>query len=313
VSCTVVDYEGSARVEGACVAAIGVFDGVHRGHQALVGDACARARALGVQCVAVTFDRDPDRYLDPDNAAPQLLTLDEKTRYLCEAGADVVLVISFGREVAELTPERFVSEVLLDALEVREVHVGHDFRFGHKAAGTVDTLRELGDADGFTVVDHALVEVAGAPVTSTRIRAAIAEGDVALAAELIGRFARIHGPVVHGRGDGRTLGWPTANVAPQPHAAVPAPGVYAGIARFGSQEWPAAISVGRPPSFPGAEEAVEAHLIGFEGDLNRTELRLDFIERLRSMACFDSREDLVAAIAADVEDAARIVSASAQR
>lgn len=313
MTCMVVNFESSAQVVGACVAAIGVFDGVHRGHQQLVGDACRRAHELDVQCIAVTFDRDPDRYLDPDNAAPQLLTLDEKTRYLCDAGADTVLVIRFCRKVAELTPERFVSDVLLDALDVREVHVGHDFRFGHKASGTVETLRALGEADGFTVVDHALVEVAGAPVTSTRIRKAIAEGDVALAAELLGRPARIHGPVVRGRGDGRGLGWPTANIAPQPHAAVPAPGVYAGVARFGSQEWPAAISVGRPPSFPGAEEAVEAHLIGFEGELYHTEVRLDFVERLRAMTRFESRDELVAAIAADVECAAEIVSAPAQR
>lgn len=287
---------------GPAVAALGVFDGVHLGHQALVRDAVGIARSRGVSSVVVTFDRDPDQVVTPASAAPQLLSLDDKLAELSRLEADVVLVMPFTPQLASTAPLAFLDEVLLGAMAPEAVVVGYDFRFGHRAEGDVDVLVRYGADRGFTVVAHELVRDADGPVTSTRIRAAIVDGEVRLAARLLGRPHRLHGEVVHGRGVGASLHAPTANIVTDAFAAVPGDGVYAGRARVaeGGVWHPAAISIGAPPSFPDATDLVEVHLIGHSGDLYGSTLTVEFRDRLRALRRFETRDELIEAIAADL-------------
>ena len=286
---------------GDAVIAIGVFDGVHVGHRELLRQTVADALALGVSSVAVTFDRDPDQVVSPETAAPQLLSLADKLRFIAETGVQNVLVIPFTPRVAEMAPEAFLDSVLLTALHPLAVHVGQDFRFGSRATGDAGTLERAGLARGFRLAGHELVTADGLPVTSTRIRRLVAEGDIEAAARLLGRPPRVSGTVRRGRGEGASLGFATANVAPDPYAALPADGVYAGRALLASGEkWAAAVSVGTPPSFPEARDYLEAHLIDFGGDLYDLPITLEFLERLRDQTTFASVAALTAAIADDV-------------
>ncbi len=186
-------------------------------------------------------------------------------------------------KISKLPPEMFVRDILAAAVDPRIVVVGADFRFGNRASGTVSTLVRTGADIGFEVVAHDLVEIDGEPVTSTRIRSLVAEGDVRSAAELLGREHRVAGRVTKGRGAGTEFVVPTANIVPVRHSAVPADGVYAGRARVGESLVPAAISVGAPPSFPGTRHIIEAHLLDFDGDLYHAELTVTFTQRLRDL------------------------------
>lgn len=291
---------------GPCVAALGVFDGVHVGHQALVRDAVALARGRGSSAVVVTFDRDPDQVVSPASAAPQLLDLDDKLSFLSGLGADTVLVMPFTRELAATPPLVFLDEVLLDSMVPEAVVVGYDFRFGHRAEGDVDLLVRYGADHGFAVVAHDLVRDGGEPVTSTRIRALIAAGDVAEASRLLGRPHRLRGVVVRGRGEGAQLDAPTANLQVAPFAALPAGAVYAGRVAIDGITYPAGISVGLSPSFPDATADLEAHVIGFQGDLYGRTLTLEFVERLREQRRFERTEDLKAQVRRDLADAVRL-------
>lgn len=293
---------------GRAVAALGVFDGVHLGHQALVRDTVALAQARNAVSVIVTFDRDPDQVVAPASAAPQLLDLDQKLSLLSELGPDAIAVMPFTRELASTPPLVFLDEVLLDAMEPVSVLVGCDFRFGHRAEGDVDALVRYGQDRGFTVVPHELVSAGGAPITSTRIRALVATGDVAGAALLLGRPHRVRGTVHHGRGAGAGIGFATANLSVDPYVALPAPGVYAGRVEVDGTAHAAAISVGTPPTFPGAVDDFEVHVIGFAGDLYGRALTVEFLERLRAQRTFQDGADLAAAIASDVARAAEVAS-----
>jgi riboflavin kinase / FMN adenylyltransferase len=285
---------------GRAVAALGVFDGVHLGHQALVREAVLLAHAHDAASVVITFDRDPDQVVAPASAAPQLLDLDQKLSLLAGLGPDAIAVMPFTPELAATPPLVFLDEVLLDAMQPVSVVVGHDFRFGHRAEGDTDTLVRYGADRGFTVVAHDLVSAEGAPISSTRIRALIASGDVAGAARLLGRPHRVRGTVHHGRGAGAGLGFATANLSVAPYASLPAPGVYAARTEIDGAVYPVAVSVGRPPSFPEARDDFEAHVIGYEGDLYDRTLTLEFLERLRDQREFADATDLTGAIAGDV-------------
>ena len=307
MSTRVVEWNEGMHSLGDAVVAIGVFDGVHVGHQTLLQATVAEARLQGVSAVAVTFDRDPDQVVAPETAAPQLLTLAEKLRYIEDVGIDTVLVIPFTLQVAAMSPEIFLENVLAVAMRPVALHVGRDFKFGSRASGDLQVLERFGMARGFAVTGHELVEVGGEPITSTRIRRLVASGDISAAAALLGRAPRVTGTVRRGRGDGAALGFPTANVLPEPYAALPADGVYAARVVFDDgSAWAAAVSVGTPPTFPDARDYVEAHLIEFEGDLYDQTLTIEFLERLRPQRAFASRDDLTAAIAADVERALQI-------
>ena len=303
----VIVWEAGTPSLGRCVAALGVFDGVHRGHQALITEASELARARGVASCVVTFDRDPDQIVTPDTAAPQLLTLEDKLEAIDALGCDHIVVVPFCRRIADTAPSRFISDVLVDALDPVAIVVGHDFRFGRSAAGTVDTLERFGRAHGFDVVARELVCSEGAPITSTRIRQLVAAGDVAGAARLLGRPHRVRGTVVHGRAAGRELGVPTANVTPVAHSALPADGVYAGRVRIDGATYRAGISVGNPPTFPEARDYLEAHLVDYDGYLYGREVVLEFSERLRDQRAFDTADDLAEAIGQDIAEVVRLM------
>ena len=301
MSAEILEWEAGTLALGPAAVALGVFDGVHIGHQALIADAVARAAELDILSCVMTFDRDPDQVLTPDRAAPQLLTLEDKIKALQGLGLGAIVIVPFCRLVAEMAPDRFVSDVLSDTLRPVEVFVGRDFRFGRSASGNVTLLERYGGAHGFKVVARELLSVDGVPVTSTRIRQLVASGDVAAARDLLGRPHIVRGRVVHGRAAGRQLGTPTANVTPVKHAAIPANGVYSGCVRVGETRYSAGISVGSPPTFPEARDYLEAHLLDFEGDLYGAEIGLEFRERLRDQHAFDTPEALAQAIRGDID------------
>lgn len=310
MSARIVEWADGTPSVGQAAVAIGVFDGVHVGHVALITDTVTLARESGLPAVVITFDRDPEQVVSPDKHVPQLLSLEDKLQMIGECGADVILVIPFCMRLAEMAPERFVDDVLMSAVAPVSISVGHDFRFGRNASGTVATLTGLGETHGFTVRPHALVNVDGEPVTATRIRALIAAGEVQAAAALLGRPHRLDGRVVHGRGEGAPLlGIPTANIIPWHHGALPAEGVYAGAVVIDGTQWGAAISVGLAPSFPQATEQLEVHVIDFEGDLYDKDLRVEFFERMRAQRAFDDPAELSASMHADIARAAKIASA----
>jgi riboflavin kinase/FMN adenylyltransferase len=257
--------------------------------------------------VILTFDRDPETVVKGAGAAPHLM--DDHTRIdeLAKCGVDVVLVIPFTPDLLGLSAERFLAEIVAPAVEVRSIHVGENFRFGARALGNLDTLYVWAVEADVDVHSHPLLTARGEVVSSTRIRSLISSGDVIAAAELLDRPHAVVGTVHPGRGAGRKLGVPTANLTPTPGAALPADGVYAGRAELpDGAEWPAAISVGTPPTFPDARDFFEVHLIGFDGELVGAELVIRFLERLRGQVAFRSVEELTAAIRADVARALEI-------
>jgi riboflavin kinase / FMN adenylyltransferase len=292
---------------------IGAYDGVHLGHRALLRDLSDRAAAEGLSTVVVTFDRHPASVVRPDSAPKQLTSLEQKLELLAECGIGRTLVVPFDEARADETAEEFVAEVLVDELGARLVVVGEDFHFGHGRKGNVELLRRLGAEHGFEVVGVGLTDDGSEPVSSTRIRALIAAGDVAGAALLLGRPHEVRGPVV--RGDGRggpELGFPTANVAVDDDIALPADGIYAGyFARADGSVHPSAISVGRRPTFyePGtAPVLVEAYLLHFDDDLYGEPARVSFHQHLRPELRFESVEALIAQMQADVEETERLLA-----
>lgn len=305
MSANVVTWEDGTPSIGRAVAALGVFDGVHIGHQALIREAAHLASERDVASCVITFDRDPDQIITPDVAAPQLLTLDDKLAAIQGLGVDTIVVIPFCRRIADIAPDRFISDVLVDVLDPVAIVVGHDFRFGRSASGTVETLEHYGGVHGFDVVARDLVVADGEVVTSTRIRRLVASGDVCKANELLGRPHLVRGTVVHGRAAGRGLGTPTANVTPVAHAALPADGVYAGRVRLDGSIYLAGISVGNPPTFPEARDYLEAHLVDFSGDLYGDEVGLEFHSRIREQHAFATAEELSAAIHSDIAEVVR--------
>lgn len=299
---------------GPAVLAIGVFDGVHLGHQALIRDAIALAAERGARSCVLTFDRDPDQVVTPDRAAPQLMLLEDKLEALAALGPDVVLVVPFTHELAARAPAAFVRDVVCRSVRPVALVVGCDFRFGHGARGDVETLTAFGRGHSFDVLPRELLVVDSEPVTSSRIRSLIAEGRVVDAARLLGRPHRVAGDVVHGRGEGASLGAPTANVRTAPFSALPARGVYAAFALIGRERCPAAVSVGAPPSIPGATDVCEAHLIGYRGpSLYGERLTLEFVDRIRDLVRFESRDELAGAIASDVACISQLLDAETRR
>jgi riboflavin kinase/FMN adenylyltransferase len=286
------------------VVTIGNFDGVHLGHQHVVRRATEVAADLGVQdVVAVTFDPHPIAVLRPEHAPPTLTSIEDRIALLDAAGVPDVLVIPFSREIAAWTPEEFVQRIIVDALHAKGVVVGANFRFGNRAAGDCQTLREMGEQRDF-IVDA--VQLDGGPQvwSSTYVRNCLAAGDVAGAAEALGRPFVVRGVVVKGDQRGRELGFPTANVPTDGLAAAPADGVYAGrLTRLDTGEsFPAAISVGTNPTFDGERERrVESYVLDrTDLDLYGVEVEVSFIEHLRGMVKFEGIEKLVETMHDDV-------------
>jgi riboflavin kinase/FMN adenylyltransferase len=285
---------------------IGNFDGVHLGHQRVLATASQIAAERGLMVVAVTFDPHPMAVLRPEHAPVTLTTIEERAALLGEAGAEAVLVLPFSREIASWSPQEFIDRVLVDLLHVAAVVVGASFRFGSRASGDVATLTAAGAEQGITVDG---VELDGGPQvwSSTYVRTCLAAGDVAGAAEALGRPVAVRGFVVRGDRRGRELGFPTANVPVGSGGGVPADGVYAGwLRRLDTGErYPAAISVGTNPTFDGVRDRrVESYVLDRDDlELYDVEVEVSFVDRLRGMVRFDSVEDLVTQMRDDVDRA----------
>jgi riboflavin kinase/FMN adenylyltransferase len=292
---------GEAPHLGPASVAVGNFDGVHRGHQALVAAAVARSRATGGAAVVLTFDPHPARVLRPQEAPAALTTLAQKEELVAALGIDRLVVVEFDTRLAALSPEAFAREVLQQALGARHVVVGESFRFGRAREGDPRRLEALGASLGFAVeVVPPLLE-GGRAISSSRVREALESGDVGEARTLLGRDYFVDGEVVRGDGRGRTIGVPTANLAPE-EQILPANGVYAARCRTGAGAWhAAAVNVGERPTFGGGRVRLEAHLLDFEGDLYGARLRMAFHERLRGEQRFDGKDALVAQIRRDIE------------
>ncbi|MGH4035341.1 bifunctional riboflavin kinase/FAD synthetase [Actinomycetota bacterium Odt1-20B] len=300
---------------GRSVVTIGSYDGVHRGHQLIVGRAVERARELGLPCVVVTFDPHPSEVVRPGSHPPLLAPHHRRAELMAELGVDAVLILPFTTEFSRLTPADFVAKVLVDKLHAKAVVEGPNFRFGYKAAGTVDFLAEQGATYDFDVevVDLFVSGAAGGgePFSSTLTRRLVAEGDVAGAAEILGRPHRVEGVVVRGAQRGRELGYPTANVETLPHTAIPADGVYAGWLHVDGEAMPAAISVGTNPQFDGTERTVEAYAIDRVGlELYGLHVAVDFLAFVRGQAKFDTIDALLVAMADDVKRARELIAAA---
>ena len=304
---------------GRSVGTIGVFDGVHRGHQRIIGRAVDAARGLGQPSVVITFDPHPSEVIRPGSHPFLLCTAPRRAELLAGLGADVVCMMPFTREFSQLTPEEFVRSVLVDRLHTALVAVGENFRFGHRAAGDVALLAELGDKYDFTAEGVPLLADGEVRISSSLIRQKLADGDVTGAAADLGRPHRVEGVVVPGHRRGRALGFPTANLETFPHTAIPADGVYAGwLSVLGEQEgqeyeearWPAAISVGANPTFDGRERVVEAYALDRDDlELYGVHVGVDFAARLRGMERFSSADALAEQMRHDI-DQARVITVS---
>ncbi len=287
---------------GRCVLTIGVFDGLHRGHQVLVAATVARAAELGLPAVLMTFDPHPAEVVRAGSHPAELATLRRRAELADQLGIDVFLVLPFTPAVAAIPPAGFVHDVIVDRLHAAAVVVGENFRFGYRGAGDVALLAELGPRFGFTTHPVGLVAGDEVAVTSTLVRSVVAAGEVAAAARLLGRPHRLEGFVVHGEGRGGSqLGYPTANLDIDGHGAIPADGIYAGWFLLGNRRSPAAISVGTNPTFSGQVRTVEAFVLDEGGNFYGRRVALEFVQRLRGQERYGAVSELVAQIGRDVE------------
>jgi riboflavin kinase/FMN adenylyltransferase len=301
----IADLARCPRPASGTAVTIGAYDGVHRGHQAVIGEVQRLAAEQGLATAVVTFDRHPAAVVRPESAPAILTDLDQKLELLATTGVDYAVVVHFDETRSKETAEEFVTEVLVDCLRARLVVVGEDFHFGHGRRGNVALLRQAGAEHGFDVVGLGLVAVPGSdgPVSSTAIRQALAAGDVEQAAHLLGRPHQARGRVEEGDRRGRELGFPTANVAVPDEVQLPADGIYAGwYERPSGERLPAAISLGRRPQFYVDQRTslLEAYLLDFDGDLYGEEAKVSFVAHLRAQTRFDSVDALVTQMHRDV-------------
>jgi len=285
---------------GPLAIAIGVFDGVHIGHQALIRQTAERARRHGGRALAATFDPLPIQALAPGAPPSALSDVADRVRLLHASGASDVVVFNFTREFAALEAAEFVRQ-LVGAGEVRQIFVGEDFLFGHDRGGDVRTLAAAGSRYGFEVVVATPVTMDGEVVSSTRIRNALLAGDVDAAARLLGRAYSVRGTVVHGAKRGRALGFPTINVAVPPERLLPRDGIYAMRVRLRDSDVAAAASLGVRPTFGGGDRTLEAYLLDWEGDVYGDRIEAAFVKRLRDELRFANAAELSRQIARDVE------------
>ncbi len=299
----------SVRNPGPTSVAIGAFDGIHVGHQALIRSAVAAAQACRIRSAVLTFDRHPAEMLDPGRAPMMLTTADQKARHIGELGADMLVVARFDEGMRDTEAERFVEDILVRQLQAAIVHVGEDFRFGKARRGNAEMLASLGPGLGLSVRVAPAVHVGGAPASSSRIRSLLEGGDVRSAALVLGRPFELIGVVVKGAQIGRRLGYPTANMDCDQRQATPADGVYATETTVGDRVYAGACSIGTRPTLGGIGRVIEVHLLGFSGDLYGQTIATRFIERLRGQVRYSNLDDLVAQIGDDVRAASQIVGA----
>lgn len=295
---------------GRCVVTIGVFDGVHLGHQELIGQAVGIARSEGVPSVLLTFDPHPSEVVRPGTHPPVLTTVVRKAELVEAIGVDVFCALPFTPELAALSAADFVDGMLVDKLHAAVVVIGENFRFGNRAGGDLGTLEALGASRGFRAVGVPLLVLEDIALSATSVRSRLEAGDVEGAAHALGRPHRVDGVVVHGAQRGRELGFPTANLSTERYAMIPADGVYAGrvvaLDEYGGTIPDgglgiAAISVGTNPTFDGQDRRIEAYVLDFAGDLYGRRIGVEFAHRLRGMIRYDGLEPLKAQMADDVE------------
>lgn len=287
------------------VVAIGIFDGVHAGHQQII----ANAKHHG-DVTMITFDPHPVSVVAPDRTPSLLLPLADRITLLKDAGATSVEVIKFTKEFSQLTADQFIEEILVGRFAAEHVVIGENFNFGFKAQGTPKYLAEIGPKYGFGVTVVKLAENRGSTISSTRIRSLIIDGQIERANELLTRNFYLTGPVVHGEKRGREIGYPTANIGLDPLATIPADGVYAGWLTVGENKWPAAISIGTNPTFPGVRgRQVEAYALDQNDlDLYDKVAKLEFGFRLRDTLKFDGLDPLLAQMKKDCDRARELTS-----
>jgi riboflavin kinase/FMN adenylyltransferase len=294
------------QIAGATVA-IGIFDGVHQGHQAILSRAKELSNGRGL--IALTFDPHPMQVFDPDHAPTMLVSLERRVQLLKQFGVDVVVVCDFDRDFAAKAPEEFVTEVLLKQLQISGVVVGQNFTYGHKAAGKVSDLTVSGNQHGFFAEAVSLQEIGGEIVSSTKIREAVTRGEVEVAARMLTRPHRLEGVVVHGEKRGREIGYPTANLGfSTAFNTIPADGVYAGWLEVDDRRWPSAISIGTNPTFIGERSTqVEAYALDQTGlELYDKGANIDFGWRLRDTVKFDGLEPLLEQMKNDCDRARKL-------
>ncbi|MGH7931647.1 MAG: bifunctional riboflavin kinase/FAD synthetase [Candidatus Binataceae bacterium] len=291
------------------VVALGNFDGVHMGHQAILKDAIARARAHNGSAFALTFDPLPAKVLFPARAPRLILTAEDKHELLRDSGIDAVLVINFTRELSLIEPREFVREYLLGRIGARAVVVGHSVSFGHNRAGNATVMDHLGHELGFDTAVVGPVRVASMEVSSTKVREVIAAGDMKTAVTLLGRCHFVRGPVVHGRERGRKIGFPTANIASRTEL-LPPDGVYATRVVLPDGAYASITNIGMRPTFAEPERTIEANIFDFDRDIYGAEVKLELVERIRGERKFESAQALAAQIASDLKRAREILAAA---
>jgi riboflavin kinase/FMN adenylyltransferase len=301
---------------GHCVVTIGVFDGIHRGHQSIIAEAVRIAGERGVPSLLITFVPHPSEVVRPGSHPPVLTSIVRRAELVEQLGVDVFCALPFTREFSKMAPDEFVHHALVDSLHASAIVVGENFRFGHKAAGDVALLARLGRRFGFTAHGIPLLTEGDTPLSATYVRSCVNAGDMATAAGVLGRPHRLDGVVERGDQRGRELGFPTANLRTDAWAAVPADGVYAGrVVRL--DEWgrtvpgpplgTAAISVGTNPTFEVRQRRVEAYVLDFSGDLYGATIGVEFVERLRGMEKFENVDELVEQMHADVDRTRKLI------
>jgi len=284
------------------VVTVGFFDGVHLGHRSVFETTVTRARERGMRSVGVTFDRHPREILTPGSEPRLLTTVERKADLIESTGLDALVVLPFTHAFSRVPAERFVQDVLVEGLHARHAAMGENFTFGHKAAGTIESLPAMGAPFGLTAEGVALLDLDRRRVSSSSIRDALSAGDLGWPAMALGRRFVLDGEVTSGHGRGKGLGFPTANLRTWPRLLLPGQGIYAGVAETGGRRYRAAIDVGTNPTFGTEPLHVEAFLLDFpEDELRGDTLTVEFWERLRDEVKFDSVEGLVQAIADDVE------------
>ncbi|HST60645.1 MAG TPA: bifunctional riboflavin kinase/FAD synthetase [Longimicrobium sp.] len=290
------------------IVTVGTFDGVHRGHWEVLQEICRRARATGGRSILVTFHPHPLRVVRPEHAPPLLTTLAEKREVLAESGLEYVVFLPFTRTLQRYPARRFVEEILLGRIGMKELVIGYDHGFGRDREGSVETLRQIGVEMGFAVDVVDAFQVEGQPVSSSRIRRLLEEGDPKGAAQLLGRPYWLEGIVVRGEQKGRELGFPTANVqVGDPEKALPREGVYAAYGWVDGRRVPGLLHLGPRPTFPGFSPTVELHLLDWSGDLYGRLLRVEVVDRIRDIVPFPSAEALIEAIRGDERDGRRML------
>jgi riboflavin kinase/FMN adenylyltransferase len=287
------------------VVAIGIFDGVHAGHQQII----ATAKHQG-DVTVMTFDPHPTSVIAPERTPTQLVNIKDRIELLKQAGATAVEVVSFNKDFSQLTPDQFIEDILIGRFSAEHVVIGENFNFGYKAQGTPKYLTEVGPKYGFGVSIVKLHEDRGSTISSSRIRNLIIDGQIERANELLTRNFYLKGPVVHGEKRGREIGYPTANIGLNSLATIPADGVYAGWLSVGEDRWAAAISIGTNPTFPGVRgRQVEAYALDQVGlDLYDQEAKIEFGYRLRDTLKFDGLPPLLEQMKKDCDQARELTS-----